>query len=186
MGTEIIGRNGSCIFQSFMNYPLHSCRKYDLFPIFVYYWNKPLANSFVGKKRIWKWLFFFKKKLLFFFPFFLQLEWNMGLRSLFFIISPKHYIWWQLVSWIPQPQLSFWVQTSVQHHPLHSRSRIWQKHCKLSIVTPALLSHPPDQGHCCPSTNRPEPGPHPPFLSLEIHSLSWVTFCLRLSVAPIT
>ena len=115
MGTGNCWQNGSCIFQSFMNYPLHSCRKLISSPFLFGIETNPWLILLLGEERIWKWLFFFKKEITFLLPFyfFLYLEWNMGLRSLFFIISPKHYIWWQLVNWVPQPQLSFWVQTSV-------------------------------------------------------------------------
>lgn len=187
MGTGNYWRNGSCIFQSFMNCPLHSCRKLISSPFLFGIETNPWLILLLGEKRIWKWLFFFKKEITFLLPFyfFLQLEWNMGLRSLFFIISPKHYIWWQLVSWIRQPQLSFWVQTSVQHHLLHSRSRIWQSTANSALLLlPSFPRTHPDQGHCCPSTNRPEPGPHPSFFLWRfILSLGWL-FASSCQAAP--
>lgn len=101
------------------------------------------------------------------------MEWNTGLRSLFFIISPKHYIWWQLVNWIPQTQLCFWVQTSVYHHPLPSHSRTGQG--PADPASSLLLSVPcihPDQGYCCPSTNTGQN------LGLSLLSFSWESFSL--------
>lgn len=53
-----------------MNYPLHSCRKPISSPFLFGIETNPWLILLLGEKRIWKWLFFFKKEITFLPPFF--------------------------------------------------------------------------------------------------------------------
>lgn len=114
--------------------------KADCFPLFVWSWNKTLANSFVGRENNLKMILHFLKRNYFFLLLFYQLGWFTMKISILFNIPTIVHMLTASKSTSPPQNFLFELQTN-WHNPLNSHFRMFQRPHRLITVhsNPALL-----------------------------------------------